>query len=91
MTVFAVSNPARWGQEPGILHNRAPGCGIARFNRSTREVSLEAWPRWADPTAGDPPYPGWPVRFRQEDGYGKIPWGYLPTIEVEGMEDPVET
>jgi hypothetical protein len=89
MTVFAVSNPARWGREPELLHNRAPGYGIARFNRSTREVSLEAWPRWADPAGGDAPYPGWPVRFRQEDGYGRKPWGYLPTVEAVGMEDPV--
>lgn len=89
ITVFAVSNPARWGKEPAALHERAPGYGIARFNRSTREVSLEAWPRWANPEAGDPPYPGWPVRFRQKEGYGAEPWGYLPALVVEGMENPV--
>ena len=89
MTVFAVSNPAQWGHEPEVLHNRAPGYGIARFNRTTREVSLEAWPRWADPLAGDRPYPGWPVRFQQLEGYGKTPVGYLPTLVVEGMSNPV--
>lgn len=89
MTVFAVSNPARWGHEPATLHDRAPGYGIARFNRGTREVDLEAWPRWSDPAAGDSPYPGWPVHFQQEDGYGKDPLGYLPTLVVEGLTDPV--
>jgi hypothetical protein len=89
MTVYAVSNPALWGREPQTLHNRAPGYGIARFNRKTREVSLEAWPRWADPAAGDTPYPGWPVVFDQRDGFGKTPWGYLPTLEIEGVADPV--
>jgi len=89
MTVYAVSNPARWGHEPEVLHNRAPGYGIARFNRSTREVSLEAWPRWAHPEQGDGPYPGWPVRFQQEEGYGKRPAGFLPTLVIEGMEDPL--
>ena len=89
MTVFAVSNPAQWGHEPTVLHNRAPGYGIARFNRTTREVSLEAWPRWADPLAGDNPYPGWPVRFHQLEGYGRTPVGYLPTLVVEGMSNPV--
>jgi hypothetical protein len=89
MTVLAVSNPARWERDPTALHDRAPGYGIARFNRFTREVSLEAWPRWADPEAGDRPYPGWPVRFRQEDGYGREPWGFLPTLVVEGTIDPV--
>jgi len=89
MTVFAVSNPARWGHEPAALHDRAPGYGIARFNRATGEVGLEAWPRWSDPESGDPPYPGWPVRFQQEDGYGRDPVGYLPTLVVEGLRDPV--
>ena len=89
MTVYAVSNPGRWGREPTTLHDRAPGYGIARFNRASREVSLEAWPRWADPTAGDPPYPGWPVRFRQEQGYGKEPYGFLPTLLIQGLRDPL--
>jgi len=89
MTVHAVSNPARWGHEPEVLHNRAPGYGIARFNRSTREISLEAWPRWAHPEQGAGPYPGWPVRFHQEEGFGERPAGYLPTLIIEGMEDPV--
>jgi hypothetical protein len=89
MTVFAVSNPARWGREPATLHQRAPGYGIARFHPTSREVRLEAWPRWADPDAGDPPYPGWPVVFRQPDVIGQKPWGYLPTLVVEGLEDPV--
>jgi hypothetical protein len=89
MTVFAVSNPARWGREPAALHQRAPGYGIARFGRATREVSLEAWPRWADPAAGGTPYPGWPVRFGQVEGMSRAFVGYLPTLLVEGMENPV--
>lgn len=89
MTVHAVSNPGQYGQAPANLHDRAPGYGIARFNRATREVSLEAWPRWADPSGGDTPYSGWPVRFRQEQGYGKKPYGFLPTLVIEGMKDPV--
>ena len=89
MTVLAVSNPARWEREPTALHDRVPGYGIARFRRSTREVSLEAWPRWADPAAGGGPYPGWPVQFRQEQGYGRQAWGFPPTLVVEGTIDPV--
>ena len=53
MTVHAVSNPVRTGREPGALHDMAPGYGIARFSRDDRRVSLEAWPRWADPTADE--------------------------------------
>jgi hypothetical protein len=89
MTVLAVSNPARWGREPATLHDRAPGYGIATFSRTSREVSLAAWPRWANPGAGDQPYPGWPVRFDQLDGYGREPWGFLPTLLVQETVDPV--
>jgi alkaline phosphatase D len=89
MTVMAVSNPHRWGVEPAALHERAPGYGIARFNRSTREISLAAWPRWSDPAAGEPPYPGWPVTFDQIDNYGREAVAYLPRLEITGMRDPV--
>lgn len=89
MTVHAVSNPHQSGRIPARLHDRAPGYGIARFNRNTRQVSLENWPRWADPDAGDSPYAGWPVVFDQRDNFGKAALGYLPTIEVVGMPDPV--
>ncbi len=89
LTVLAVSNPHRWGREPAALHDRAPGYGIARFNRSTRQISLAAWPRWSDPAAGDAPYPGWPVSFAQEDNYGRAAVTYLPRLEISGMREPV--
>lgn len=83
-----ISSP---GREPALLHDLAPSNGIARFDRSTPEIRLEAWPRWADPTAGDAPYAGWPVVFNQTDNYGRKAAGYLPRLEVEGLEDPVVT
>jgi hypothetical protein len=89
MTVRAVSNPVRTDREPAALHDLAPGYGIARFNRSDRRVRLEAWPRWADPSAGDAPYPGWPVEFDQLDGYGGTPAGWLPELRISGQEAPV--
>jgi len=89
ITVHAVSNPHRSGHTPARLHDRAPGYGIARFDRHTRRITLEAWPRWADPAAGDGPYLGWPVSFDQMGNYGRAPTGYLPTLEVVGMDDPV--
>lgn len=89
MTVLAISNPARFGKEPEVLHDRAPGYGIARFDRTTRTIALAAWPRWADPAAGDTPYAGWPVTFTQGDNYGRQPAGYLPRLDIAGMTDPV--
>lgn len=89
MTVHAVSNPVRTGREPTALHDMAPGYGIARFGRDDRRVSLEAWPRWADPTADGRPYAGWPVEFDQLDGHGGKQNGWLPELLVTGMDDPV--
>ncbi|UCG88961.1 MAG: alkaline phosphatase D family protein [Gemmatimonadota bacterium] len=89
MTVYAVSNPTKSGRTPALLHDLAPGYGIARFNRDTRETRLEAWPRWADPVAGGSPYYGWPVVFSQTDNYGRAAVGYLPILEVAGLDNPV--
>lgn len=89
MTVHAVSNPTRSGRQPALLHDLAPGYGIARFNRRTRVISLAAWPRWSDPADSDGPYPGWPVAFTQEDNYGRHAVGFLPTLMIEGLDEPV--
>ncbi len=89
ITVHAVANPQRFGIEPERLHDRAPGYGIVRFGRESREISFAAWPRWADPAAGDGPYDGWPVTFAQPANYGAEPIGYLPRLEISGMTDPV--
>ncbi len=89
MTVHAVANPHRYGKDPAELHDRAPGYGIARFDRQDRTISLSAWPRWADPSRGDQPYSGWPIVFQQADNYGKTASAYLPVLAIAGMVDPV--
>jgi hypothetical protein len=90
ITVHAVSNPRFTGKKPARLYDRAAGYGIARFRRADRSVVFENWPRETDPAQpGAKPYPGWPVRFRQIDNYGREPLAFLPEIRVEGMTDPV--
>lgn len=90
VTVHAVSNPSISGKEPSGLHDMSPGYAIARFNRATRNISLENWPRWANPENPEHrPYPGWPVQFNQEDNYGREAQAYLPEFKVEGITNPV--
>jgi hypothetical protein len=90
MTVYAVANPVDSGQEPAALYDRVPGYGIVRLDRETRAVTIEAWPRWVDPAApGAAQYLGCPVTLDQEDNYGRRPAGYLPTLDVRGLIDPV--
>ncbi|MFQ5507147.1 MAG: twin-arginine translocation pathway signal protein, partial [Planctomycetota bacterium] len=90
MRVLAVSNPLRSGRQPAALHDRAPGYGIVRFDRKTREILVECWPRGVDPgQPGARQYPGWPITVRQLDNYGRKRVAWLPELRVEGMQDPV--
>ena len=90
ITVYAVANPVRSGREPEELYDRVPGYGIIRFRADDRTITSEAWPRWVDPSDPDPMlYPGWPVTVDQRDNYGRKAAGYLPTLVVEGMANPV--
>jgi hypothetical protein len=91
ITVYAATNPGRpMGHEPADLHNGMPGYGIVRLNKADRTIVMECWPRFANP--GDPndrPYRGWPKTISQMDNYGRQAFGYLPTVSVTGLEDPV--
>jgi len=62
------------------------------MNRRTRDVVLEAWPRWVDPASeGARTYEDWPVTFNQEEGDGRKVVSYLATVEyVEGLAPALE-
>ncbi|MHC4122802.1 MAG: alkaline phosphatase D family protein [Planctomycetota bacterium] len=91
VTVYAVSNPTFTGREPAKVYDRATGYGIVKFHKPTRNVTIECWPRFVDPT--DPntgtQYPGWPITINQLDNYNREAAAYLPAIEIQGMTDPV--
>jgi alkaline phosphatase D len=90
MTVYAVSNPVISGHEPAALHDRAPGYGIVKLDNDRREITIECWPRWEDPSQpGAQQYAGWPITVAQADNYGRRAAAYLPMVEVRGLIDPV--
>ncbi|MCF8335463.1 MAG: alkaline phosphatase D family protein [Bacteroidales bacterium] len=84
MTVWAVANPYKSGEEPEILHNRAPGYGIIRFHKDKQQITMECWPRYANPVK-DPPYPGWPKTIDMEENYGRKAQFRLPSILTKGL------
>jgi alkaline phosphatase D len=92
ITVWAVANPQKEYRK-GVIQrarDKASGYGIARFNKTTRDITLECWPLDIDPTAdGAAQYPGWPKTINQLDNDGRQPVAYLPTIQVTGITDPV--
>ena len=97
MTVWAVANPTlaepknedeRFAQATD-LYSKAPGYGIVRFHKAERKITLECWPRQADPREPSAQYPGWPVTFSYLENYARKPVAYLPTLRFQGMENPV--
>lgn len=91
MSMFAATNPDKdMGVEPKALHNRMPGYSIVRFDKRTREITMECWPRFVDPESEDAKqYAGWPKTIHQLDNYAREPMAYLPTFEVRGITNPV--
>jgi len=89
LTMLAVANPGE-RENHDRLTTRSAGFGVVKFNKKTRQITVECWPRNVDITeAGAEQYPGWPQTIRQQDNYARKATAYLPTIQVSGMTDPV--
>ncbi|WP_075590057.1 alkaline phosphatase D family protein [Labilibacter marinus] len=91
MTVHAVMNPSHEDNSPkeNLLHGRAAGYGIIKFNKSKREITYECWERNVDMFNGGQPFEGWPVTFKQSDNFA-IKDGYqLPTLKLTKKEQVV--
>jgi len=73
------------------LYRKASGYGIVKLNKSSRTITMECWPRYADPSdpASGHQYSDWPITIEQMSNYGRQAQGYLPTIKINGMIDPV--
>jgi hypothetical protein len=93
ITMMAYANPDTFisaQRERLPTDNYGDGYGLVRFNKATREATMECWPRFADVTQGDSgQYPGWPLTFALEDNDGREAVRYLPTLQFSGIEDPV--
>ncbi len=90
ITVLAVSNPVFTGRKPSRLYDRATGFGIVRFNRKTRDITIECFPRISDSTLTvNGQFPGWPVKINQIDnGFGAAKY-HLPEVRAQNMKNPV--
>jgi len=90
ITMWAYANPDPSRRRYDRWRAQAAGHGIVRFNKRTRKITMECWPRGCDVT--DPAcrqYPGWPITISQEENYDREAVAYLPTLEITGREDPV--
>ena len=84
--MLAYANPADRRDE----RQRSDGYGICRFDKRNRTVTFECWPRFCDASKGDSEqFPGWPMTFKMDDNDGRKPVGWLPKLQVDGIEKPV--
>jgi hypothetical protein len=90
VTCWAAANPSKEPNGGSKLTTRAAGFGVVRFNKPTREITFECWPRNVDiKDTHTQQYTGWPKTISQTDNYGRTPAAYLPTLNIKGQTDPV--
>lgn len=86
ISMLAYANP----EDPNDEKKRGDGYGIARFNKKTRKVTFECWPRFCDVTDGDnAQYPGWPITVDQDANDGRKVAGWLPELHFKNGVRPV--
>lgn len=82
--MLAYANPPNRSDEK----QRADGYGLARFKKSTREVTFECYKRFTDVTTNkDSQFPGWPITFNARNNDGRKPAGHID-YEVD-LKSPV--
>jgi phosphodiesterase/alkaline phosphatase D-like protein len=93
VTVHAVGNPEPKNR-PGkinILHDKASGYGIVRFDKDEQTMTMECYKLQIDAANPKPQdqFPGWPKTISTEDNYARDAIAWLPEIIVEGLKNPV--
>jgi|UniRef100_UPI003782E7B3 hypothetical protein len=82
LSMLAYANPPDINDE----RQRADGYGIARFDKKTRQITFECWPRFSDAKAQ---FPGWPITVSMESNDGRDALGWLPELVFENGASPV--
>jgi hypothetical protein len=86
ISMLAYANPPDIQDEK----QRADGYGIARFNKKTRQITFECWPRFSDAKQGNKgQFPGWPITIDMDANDGRKIAGHLPELVFEGGTNPV--
>ena len=86
ITMLAYANP----EDPSDEQKRSDGFGMARFDKPTRNITFECWPRFANVSDGDgAQFQGWPITVAMKDNDGRKPFGWLPEVQIVGVADAV--
>ncbi len=86
ISMLAYANPENMQDEK----QRADGYGLIRFNKKTRKITFECWPRFSKVGDGDKAqFPGWPITVSMENNDGRKVTGWLPELVFENGTNPV--
>ncbi len=86
LSMMAYANPPDISDE----RQRADGYGLARFDKTTRRITFECWPRFSDAKADErAQFPGWPITVAMENNDGRQVAGWLPELVFENGANPV--
>ena len=86
ISMLAYANPPDISDE----RQRADGYGIVRFDKKSRRITFECWPRFASEQDGDKAqFSGWPITIAIADNDGRKPVAWLPELIFEGGANPV--
>ncbi|MFO0941969.1 MAG: hypothetical protein U0930_14565 [Pirellulales bacterium] len=86
ISMIAYANPENIKDE----RQRADGYGVVRFKKSTKEITLECWPRFSDAKQGDKAqFPGWPITLPVSANDGRNVAGWLPEVIFPEGSRPV--
>ena len=86
ITMLAYANPEDTMDEK----KRADGYGLIRFDKKTRKITFECWPRFAKVADGEKAqFPGWPITIAQDANDGRKVHARLPAVKLEGVANPV--
>jgi hypothetical protein len=86
ISMIAYANP----QDVRNERQRGDGYGLVRFDKKSRSMTFECWPRFAKVSDGNKAqFPGWPVSAKIDDNDGRKPAGWLPTLVFKNVHSPV--
>ena len=86
ISMLAYANPTNIRNE----RHRADGYGLVRFDKRTRRITFECWPRFSDAGRGNrAQFPGWPIEIEMADNDGRQARAWLPLLHFSGVANPV--
>lgn len=86
LSMLAYANPEDTNDEK----KRADGYGLIRFNKRTRKITFECWPRFSNISEGNQAqFPGWPITIDQDANDGRKVYRELPEVKFTDGSLPV--